>query len=133
MAETLVVKSANASPDGSTAMVAPQVSHLILGEDVGAITPLQIKTDGKLWKASGAAADANAVLAGWSARAGKAGQTCTILGLGLVAKYADETLTPGQKLYLGTGGTLSSTASTGDAVGIAQAVDTSNIRATRAI
>jgi hypothetical protein len=133
MAETLIPKSANASVDASTGMLAPQVSHLILGEDVTAMTPLQLKADGKLWKASGAAADSNARIIGFASRTAKAGQTCTPLGLGLVGKYADGTLVPGSVVYLGTNGTLSSTASVGDTVGIAQAVDTYNIRVTRAI
>lgn len=128
MAETLVAKSANAGVDATTAMVGPQVSGLLLGEDVGAGTPLYVKNDGKLWKASGAAANAAADCAGFSARAGKAGQACTLYGAGVVFKYSDGGLTPGQRLFLGTGGTLSSTASVGDAVGIARAVDDSNIR-----
>jgi hypothetical protein len=134
MAETLVVKSASASPDTSTGMVAPQVSHRILGEDIGSpMTPLEMRADGLLYRASGAAADSHARIFGWSTRSGKAGQTMTVYGLGLVGKYADETLTPGAILFLGTGGTLSSTASVGDAVGCAQAIDASNIRVTRNI
>lgn len=134
MAETLVVKSANASPDATTGMLVPQVTGLVLGEDVDSpVTPLELRADGKLWKASGAAADSHAHICGWSTRAGKAGQPMTVYGIGLVAKYADGTLTPGAILYLGTGGTISSTASVGDAVGCAQAVDTNNIRITRNI
>lgn len=134
MAETLVVKSANASPDASTGMVAPQVSHRIAGVDIpGPMTPLEMRADGLLYPASGAAADSHARIFGWSTRKCKAGATCTVYGLGLVGKYADETLTPGAVLYLGTGGTLSSTASVGDAVGCAQAIDASNIRITRNI
>lgn len=139
MAETLIAKSPNASFDASTGMVAPQVSHRMLGEDIGsALTPLQMKADGLLWRASGAAADANARIFGWSTRAGKAGQTMTVYGEGAVGKYADETLVPGSLLFLGTVGgagvgTLSSTASVGDAVGCAQAIDASNIRITRNI
>lgn len=136
MAEVIVAKSASASPDTSTGMVAPQVSHRILGEDVPAsMTPLTMHADGQLYRASAAAADANARVFGWSARGnGKAGQTMTVLGLGLVGKYADETLTPGAVLYLGeTAGSLSSIATTGDAVGVAQAIDASNIRVTRNI
>lgn len=130
----VVAKSAKASFDASTGMVAPQVSGLVLGEDVQSpVTPLQIKADGKLWKASGAAADANAVIAGWSTRSGKTGGPMTIYGLGAVAKYSDSLLTPGQKLYLGAAGALDTAATVGDAVGIAQAIDADNIRITRAI
>lgn len=139
MAETLIVKSANASFDASTGMVAPQVSHRILGEDVSsAVTPLEMRADGLLYRANGAAANSSTRIFGWSTRAGKAGQTMTVYGLGAVAKYADGTLVPGSLLFLGTiggagVGTLSSTASVGDAVGLAQAIDDSNIRITRNI
>lgn len=135
MAETVVVKSAQASFDASTGMVAPQVSQKVLGADVGsAVTPLRMAGDGMLYPATAAAAGANARIFGWSTRAGKAGQPMTVYGTGAVAKYADETLTPGAVLYLGeTAGTLSSIATTGDAVGCAQAIDASNIRITRNI
>lgn len=130
-----VAKSALASFDASTGMVAPQVSGLILGEDVlEAVTPLQLKADGKLWKASGAAADANARVFGWSTRKnGKSGQPMTVYGLGAVAKYSDSLLTPGAIYYLGAAGVLSDVATAGDAVGIAQACDADNIRITRNI
>jgi hypothetical protein len=133
MAEVTIVRSASASVDASTAMVAPQLSQLELGEDVLACMPLQIKADGKLWKASGAAADANARIVGIAARAGRAGQTTTVLGAGTYFKYADETLTPGALIYLGTAGTLSTGTSLGDLVGIGQAVTASDIRLTRHI
>ncbi len=130
MAETPVVKSVNASPDASTGMVATQVSQKVLGEDVALpMTPLEMRSDGKLWKASAAAADSHAVVFGWSTRGnGKAGQTMTVYREGVVGKYADETLVPGAILYLGeTAGTLSSIATTGDKAGVAQAIDASNI------
>lgn len=134
MAETLIVKSANPSFDASTGMVAPQVSQKLLGEDIAsAVTPLEMRPDGLLYRASGAAADLHARIFGWSTRKGKTGQPMAVYGLGAVGKYADETLVPGSLLFLGTGGTLSSTASTGDAVGCAQAIDASNIRITRNI
>jgi len=135
MAETLVVKSAAASCDATTGMVAPQVSQRILGEDIaGPMVPLRLHTDGLLYRASAAAANASARIFGWSVRKGKTGQPMTVYGLGLVGKYADGTLTPGNIYYLGeTAGSLSSIATTGDAVGCAQAIDDSNIRITRAI
>lgn len=129
-----VAKSAKASFDASTGMIGAQLTGLIAGEDIpSAVMPCQIKADGKVWKASGAAADANAVIAGWSTRKAKAGQPITLWGAPSVAKYADGTLTPGAKLYLGAAGALDTAATTGDAVGIAQAIDDSNIRLTRLI
>ncbi len=133
--ETIIVKSASASVDASTGMVAPQISGKILGEDVaGPCTPMEIRSDGLLWRATATAADSHARVAGFSTRRGKTGQPMTIYGIGTVMKYADETMTPGALVFLGdTVGTLSSTATTGDAVGVAQAIDASNIRVTRAI
>lgn len=135
MAETVIVKSAAASMDASTGMVAAQVSGKTLGEDVAsACTPLEMKSDGLLYKASAAAADSHARVVGWSTRKGKTGQPMTVYGIGAVMKYADETLTPGALCFLGeTAGALSSIATTGDAVGIAQAIDASNIRVTKNI
>lgn len=135
MAETLVVKSANASFDASTGMVAPQVSQKVLGADCpGPLVPLRMASDGMLYPASAAVANANARIFGWSTRKGRAGEPETVYGVGAVGKYADETLTPGAIYYLGeTVGTLSSIATTGDAVGCAQAIDASNIRITRNI
>lgn len=130
----VVAKSTKASFDVSTGMIGAQITGLIAGEDIpSAVTPCQIKADGKVWRASGAAADSNAVIAGWSTRKAKTGQPITLWGAPALAKYADETLTPGQKLYLGTAGALDTAATTGDAVGIAQAVTASVIRLTRLI
>lgn len=136
MAETIVTKSADASVDTTTAMLAPQISGLECGEDIPApMTPLRLdSTTGQVFRASAAVANANARVVGFSARKGKTGQPMTVYGLGLVGKYSDGNLTPGMILFLGeTVGTLSSIATTADAVGIAQAVDPYNIRITRAI
>lgn len=135
MAETLVVKSLSASIDASTGMLAPQISGLLAGEDIlSAVTPCEIKSDGLVYKASGAAADSHANVAGFSTRPGvKQGQPITLYGVGTVAKYSDALMTPGMILYLGTAGILSSTASVGDTVGHAQAIDASNIRVIRNI
>lgn len=135
MAETVVVRSADSGPEASTGMVAPQVSHRITAVDVpGGCIPLRMHTDGLLYLATAAAANANARVFGWSTRPSKAGQTNTVYGLGAVMKYSDGNLTPGQILYLGeTPGTLSSIATIGDAVGVAQAIDAYSIRITRNI
>lgn len=125
-----VAKSAKASFDASTGMVAPQITGLVAGEAIAsAVTPCRIHTDGKVYKASGAAADANARVAGWNTRGNiKAGQPVTLYGLGAVAKYSDGNLTPGALLYLGAAGALDTAATTGDALGVAQAIDADNIR-----
>jgi len=136
MAEVAVAKSINASPDATTGMLCPQVSHKILAVDVlSPMTPLTMRSDGLLYIANGAAANGDAIIFGWSTRAGKAGQTMTVYGVGLVGKYSNSLLTPGQILYLGTAaggaGVLSSGTSVGDTVGCAQAIDADNIRIIR--
>jgi hypothetical protein len=135
MAETLVTKSAAASRDTTTGMIAPQSSNDILGEDIAAPgVPLRMHTDGKLYRATAAAANASARIYGWSTRAAKAGMSMTTVGVGAIFKYSDEGLTPGAIYYLAeTVGALSSIATTGDAVGCCQAKDESNIRITRNI
>lgn len=135
MAETLLARSANASVDGSTALPNQPISGLLAGEAIAATDFVYIKSDGKVWKALAAAANAAAKIAGISPRTVAVGEPCTILpGPGQVFKYSDGTLTPGAVLFLAeTAGKLSSIATTGDAVGVAQAIDAYNVRVTRAI
>ena len=135
MAETVVTKSAKASVDTSTGLVNMPITGLIAGENIATCDMVYIKSDGLVWRATAAAANAAAKPAGIAPRAADAGQPITILpGPGQVVKYSDAALTPGAILYLGeTAGALSSIATTGDAVGVAQAIDSSNIRLTRAI
>jgi hypothetical protein len=72
MAETLVTKSAAASMDTTTGMIAPQSSNDILGEDIAAPgVPLRMHTDGKLYRATAAAANASARIYGWSTRSAR--------------------------------------------------------------
>ena len=135
MAETVVTKSSKASVDVSTGMVNQLITGLIAGEDIAECDLVYIKSDGKVWRATAAAANAAAKSVGIAHRAASAGQACTIMpGPGQVARYSDGTLTPGAILYVGeTAGALSSIATTGDTVGVAQAIDAYNIRLTRAI
>jgi hypothetical protein len=135
MAETLVVKSAKASIDATTALLNQPITGLIAGENIANCDLVYIKSDGLVWRATAAAANAAAKPAGIAPRQANTGEACTILpGPGQVAKYADATLTPGAIYFVGeTAGALSSIATTGDAVGFAQALDDTNIRLTRAI
>ncbi len=135
MAETLVTRSANASIDASTGLVNQPITGLLAGEDIAACDFVYIKSDGAVWKATAAAANAAAKIAGVAPAAAKSGNPVTIFpGPGQVMKYADSGLTPGAVLYLAeTAGKLSSIATTGDAVGVAQALDAYNVRLTRAI
>jgi hypothetical protein len=134
--ETLVVKSAKASIDTSTGLVNQPITGLIAGENIANCDIVYIKaSDGLVYRTTAAAADEKARMAGIAPRAANAGEPITIMpGPGQVAKYSDALLTPGAILYLAEGaGALSTTATTGDAVGVAQAIDDTNIRLTRAI
>jgi len=135
MAETVVTKSAKASIDATTALVNQSITGLLAGENIAECDLVYIKSDGKVWRATAAAANAAAKAVGIAPRQANTGEPCTILvGPGQIAKYSDAGLTPGAILYVGeTAGALSSIATTGDAVGFAQAIDSSNIQLTRRI
>jgi hypothetical protein len=135
MAETLVTKSATASIDVSTGVVNFPLTGLVAGEDIALCDLVYIKSDGKIWRATAAAANAAAKAIGIAPRAAKAGQPITVFpGPNQVVRYSDAGFgTPGVLLFVGeTAGALSSIATTGDAVGFAQVVDSSNIRLIRA-
>lgn len=134
--ETLVVKSAKASIDTSTGLVNQPITGLIAGENIANCDIVYIKaSDGKVYRTTAAAANEAARMAGIAPRQANAGEPVTILpGPGQVAKYSDQLLVPGAILFLAEGaGALSTTATTGDAVGVAQAIDSTNIRLTRGI
>lgn len=130
-----LVTPARVSVDASSAMYAPQLSDgLVAGEDLLIGAPCYIKqADGKVYMADGTAANEKAVVAGWTPRQTNLGEPVTLFGIGTKFQYATG-LTPGQKLYLGTTpGRLDTAATTGDAVGVAQAITAKLIRVTRAI
>lgn len=129
----LVTRSAEASMDASTGMVAPQITGLIAGADLDAASPCYIHTDGTVRMCNATADDALAILAGFTPRAVKSGQPCTLFGAGARFKYGSG-LTPGQVLYLGaTAGRLDDAPTTGDAFGVAQVITATDIRVTRSI
>ena len=137
----VVVKSARASMDATTAMIAPQISGLIAGEAIAACAFCYIKgADGKVYNADTTAADEKAKLAGVCPRAANAGEPVTLFGVGTVLKYSDLLLTPGVVYYLdvtANKGGLNDTATIGDtaypAGGHVQAISTSAVRIIRAI
>lgn len=133
----VVARSARASMDATTGMIAPQISGLIAGEASTGPAFFYIKaSDGKAYLTDATAADEKAQLAGFCPRAVNAGEPLTLFGLGTVIKYSDLLLTPGAKLFLdvtANKGGLNTAATTGDAAGVAQAISTSAIRIVKAI
>lgn len=132
----LVTIDASVSMDGSTGMLAPQIPDLIAGADIpNPGTPCYIETDGKAYPCDGTAANNKAKLAGFSARDAKAGTPVTLFGIGTRFRYAAAgTFIPGAILFLGAAaGRLDTAATVGDAVGVAQAINDTDIRVTRNI
>lgn len=125
----LVTRSTDASIDVSTAQFAPQITGLYAGEDLDAAAPCYIKSsDGKVYMANATSADEAAELVGFTPRAAKSGQPVTLFGKGSRFHYGSG-LTPGDIYYVGaTAGRLDTGATTGDAFGVAQAINTTDIR-----
>jgi hypothetical protein len=128
----LVTRDSAASIDMSSAIYAPQIPDLYAGEDLDMAAPCYIKTsDGKVYMSNGTAATEPAEVVGFTARAVKAGQPATLFGKGARFRYGSS-LNPGDKYYIAaTAGRLDTAATTGDAVGVAQAVTSTDIRVIR--
>jgi hypothetical protein len=106
-------------------------SNLLAGEAIAAGDACYIKSDGKAWKATGAANNAAAQVDGFAFQAASSGEAVTL--------YTDVTfnygsgLTPGARYYLSgaTAGALADAASTGGLIAIASAIDATRIRVYR--
>ena len=129
----LVTRVSNASIDMSSAQYAPQIPDLVAGEALDVAAPCHIDaTDGKVYMSNGTAADADAKIDGFTPRAVASGQPVTLVGKGARFRYSDGNLTPGATYYLGaTDGRLDTAATTGDAAGVAKAINAYDIRVIR--
>ena len=136
----LIARSVTADFDGLTAIrngnQLPQLpgNPMRAGEALDALAPFYINSaDGKVYMSNGSAANEAAEIVGFTGKAYGAGEPVTAFREGTVIKYADGTLTPGAKLYIGaTAGRLDDAATTGDAKGVAEALDDTHIVVTRA-
>ena len=128
----LITRSSDAGIDTSTAQFAPQITGLIAGEDLDVAAPCYIKsTDGKVYMSNGTSANEAAEVIGFTPRAVASGQPVTIFGKGTRFHYGTS-LTPGNVLYIGaTAGRLDASATTGDDVGVAQVITSTDIRVIR--
>lgn len=124
-----VLRLANASIDGSTAQFAPQISgNLIAGENLDAVAPCRIQSDGRVVMTNGVANTAAARFDGFTARATKSGESVTLFGVGTRLRYG-AALTPGGSMFAGTlAGILSDDATTGGLVAIARVISATDIR-----
>ena len=102
---------------------------LIAGEALLAGGLCYIKSsDGLVYQANGTAANEAAEYVGFCPRAVAAGQPVTLFGPFTRIKYSDAALTPGDFYYCGaTAGRLDAATTTGDTVGVAMALTSSDI------
>jgi len=126
---TLLTRSANASMSVSQANQV-LAGNVYAGEALDACAPCYIKSsDGKVYMCNGTSANEAAEFVGFTARAYPASsdQPVTLFGFGTRLRYGSS-LTPGDVYYIGaTAGRLDTAATTGDGMGTAQAVSTTDI------
>lgn len=97
------------------------------GEAIAAGDALYIKSDGKLWKATGTANNAAAQVDGFAAAAAAVGEAVTMVTD--VDFHYGVGLTPGARYYLSaTAGALETVATTGGLIAIAKALTGTRIR-----
>lgn len=104
-----------------------RISGLLAGEAIAAGDACYIKSDGKVWKATGAANTAPAKVAGFAAQAASVGEGVTLF-FDVNFNYGSG-LTPGARYFLSgaTAGALADAASTGGLTPIAFAVDATRV------
>jgi hypothetical protein len=120
-------------PGVSLATTEPGYEHaitgLLAGETIAAGDACYIKaSDGRIWRSTGAAANAAAVVDGFAAENCTAGEALTLYR-GVHFNYSGGLLTPGTSYYLsGTvAGGIADAASTGGTTVIARAMDASRV------
>jgi hypothetical protein len=122
----------NGTPSLATLTPGPECwvgSNLVAGEDLGAWDACYIKgADGKVYKSTGAAANAAAKVRGYAAKPTSSGQPVTLMK-DVDVQYGSG-LTPGADYYLSgtTAGGLDTAPSTGGTASIAFAIDATRIR-----
>jgi hypothetical protein len=104
-----------------------QHAGLLAGEAIAAGDACYIKSDGKVWLSTGAAANAAAKVRGFAAEAAASGEAVTLFW-NVTLRYGAG-LTPGADYYLSgtTAGGLDTAASTGGTAPIGYAVDATRI------
>jgi hypothetical protein len=100
---------------------------LTCGEDIAAGDACYVKNDGKIWRSTGAAANAAAKVRGFAPYAAKSGETLTLL-FNVTFNYG-ASLTPGADVYLSgaTAGAIADASSTGGTAPVGFVVDATRI------
>ncbi len=106
---------------------ANKLPTLTAGEALAAGDACYIKSDGKVWKSTGAAANAAAKVDGFTPYAVASGETVTLF-FNLTLNYGSG-LTPGASYFLSgaTAGALADAASTGGTAPVAFAIDATRV------
>lgn len=124
----------NVSIDAMTAQFAPQITGLKAGEALPLGSACYIKaSDGLVYKSTGAGDTEAAKVHGFVGRKVAIGEPVTLFGAGVRFHYVASGLTPGAQLFLSgaTAGELATAASTGDSLGIAFAINATDIMVAR--
>lgn len=126
---SLLTHASTASMDVSTGQFAPQITGLIAGEALDVAAPCYIKSsDGKVYMSNGTALNEAAEVVGFTPRAVVSGQPVTLFGAGTRFGYAASGLTPGAMYFVGaTAGRLDTAPTVGDDVGVAMAINATDI------
>lgn len=105
----------------------PNLNTMVAGQALLAGAPCHIESDGTVHMSNGTAANADAVVLGFTTKAYVVGEPVTLFGQGTVLEYGSG-LTPGATYFLGTtDGRLDTAATTGGTRGIAVALDSKRI------
>lgn len=129
----LVEPTSRPNFDANSAVYAAQMGgDLYAGENILAGASCYQASDGLVYMSDATADDKKAHSDGVSPLARKAGQVVQLYGPGLIFRYSDGGLVPGDDYYLAaTPGRWSDTPTAGDAVGVARARDTMHLRVLR--
>lgn len=107
-----------------------QTAGLKAGEAIAAGDACYIKSDGKIWKSNGTAANAAAKVHGWAAEAAAVGEAVTLFFD--VELHYGVGLTPGTAYFLSaTAGAIDDAATIGGTAPIAYAIDATRIAVMR--
>lgn len=105
---------------------ANKLPALAAGEDIAAGDACYVKSDGKIWRSDGSAADALAKVDGFAPTACPTGEVISLI-FNVTFRYG-ASLTPGARVFLSaTTGALADAASTGGTAPIGFCVDTERI------
>jgi hypothetical protein len=106
-----------------------KITGLYCGEDIAAGDACYVKSDGKIWRSSGAAANAAAKIDGYAAMDAHVAQNDALTLIRRATWQYGSGLTPGARYYLSgtTAGGLVDAASTGGTVPCGYAVDTTRV------